>query len=236
MTAIEGITLINKPVGPSSFFLILLLRKRLQVQKIGHAGTLDPFASGLMILLIGRNYTRLQKQFMEEHKEYTTRIILGAATTTFDKEGEITNTSSQQPSLEEIHQALQSFQGYISQVPPMYSAKKWKGKKLYELARQGLEVEREPKRVFVSITLLSYTYPYLDLHITCSSGTYIRSIGNDLGQNLGCYAHLKELTRIRSGQFHIDKCLSIKDLANENFPLERYIFRDTSQCLSNGRI
>lgn len=211
---LEGILPIDKPKGRSSFSLIPSLRKKLQVQKIGHSGTLDPIASGVLIFLIGKNYTKLQGQLMKADKEYTAKLVLGVATDTYDIEGKVTHTSLKKPTLENVSQALETFQGEILQVPPMFSAKKHKGKRLYSLARSGVTVAREPVRVWVKVSLQSYSYPHLHLHIHCSSGTYIRSIANDLGNFLGCYAHIEELFRTRCGEFSLSDCIPFSEVTN----------------------
>lgn len=215
----KGILLIDKPKGKTSFYLVSLLRKRLNVRKIGHAGTLDPFATGVMVMLIGKEYTRMQPQFLKANKQYTCRLMLGAATDSYDLDGKIVQTSTIKPSLEEIQEAMKDFQGEIEQIPPMFSAKKIQGRKLYDLARKGIEVERKPKSIWVEITLLSYNYPHLDLSISCSSGTYIRSLAHDLGIKLGCFAHLIELTRTKSGQFALDQCISVDNILDPNCDL-----------------
>lgn len=205
-----GILLLNKPRGKTSFSLVHALRKITGVQKIGHAGTLDPFATGVMVMLIGREYTRLSDQFLHHDKEYVARLRLGITTDTYDCEGQILSTSDHIP--ETIHLP----QGTISQIPPMYSAKKVNGKRLYKLAREGKTIERKPSWVTVQIDLLSYNYPYLDIHVVCSKGTYIRSLAHDIGLAHDCGAHLTYLERIRSGPFHIDDCL--KSIPNDITP------------------
>ncbi|MBI5273710.1 MAG: tRNA pseudouridine(55) synthase TruB [Chlamydiales bacterium] len=213
----EGILLLDKPEGISSFFLVKVLRKITSVKKIGHAGTLDPFATGLMIMLVGKNYTKKSDEFLNQEKEYETTLFLGAATDSFDKTGIVTHTSSYIPSLEEITLAIDHFQGECEQTPPMFSAKKVNGKKLYELARQGIEIERKKQSVFLITTFISYEYPYLKLHIRCSKGTYIRSIGHDLGIKLNTYAHLTDLRRTKSGIYSIQESFSIAELKSNQF-------------------
>lgn len=210
--SIEGILLVDKPKGPSSFKLVQILRKRLGVKKIGHAGTLDPFATGVMVMLIGRRYTRLSDQFLCSDKEYIAEVYLGKTTDTYDSEGTIVAESSVIPSLEEIQRTLSFFQGEIEQIPPMYSAKKIEGKKLYELARKGVEIERKSVKVVLATHFIRYEYPYLELRIVCSKGTYIRSIAYDLGLKLGCGAHLSNLRRTRSGLFHLQDCINEMEL------------------------
>jgi tRNA pseudouridine55 synthase len=219
----EGILLVDKPKGRTSFHLVYRLRKLLGVQKIGHAGTLDPFATGVMVMLIGRNYTRKSSQFLEQDKEYVGRVRLGAETDTYDSEGTTLQTSDTIPTQAEIEEVLTHFQGKVQQVPPMYSAKKVNGKKLYELARAGKTIEREPKEVQISLELLSYRYPDLDIRVTCSKGTYIRSIAHDIGQKLGCGAHLTELCRSRSGQFGLEQCLDGALLEETSFDVRPHL-------------
>ncbi|WP_068467783.1 tRNA pseudouridine(55) synthase TruB [Candidatus Protochlamydia phocaeensis] len=215
----QGILLVNKPKGKTSFSLVRELRKKLGVKKIGHAGTLDPFATGVMVMLIGRNYTRLSDQFLSCDKEYIAQVRLGITTDTYDCEGQVISESDLIPTLEDVKQALLAFQGEVEQVPPMYSAKKKQGKKLYELARQGKEVERDPVKIALQTTLVSYTYPHLELHVKCSKGTYIRSLAYDLGIKLGCGAHLLNLTRTRSGTFHLKDCVEGTQLSCSDIDL-----------------
>jgi tRNA pseudouridine55 synthase len=226
---IEGILLVDKARGHTSFSLVHTLRKRLGVKKIGHAGTLDPFATGVMVMLIGRRYTRLSDQFLCSDKEYIAEVYLGITTDTYDCEGAVTSRSSLIPSLEQIQEALTHFQGEIEQIPPMYSAKKVQGKKLYELARKGQEIARAPVKVKVEIHLIHYDYPYLELQIVCSKGTYIRSLGNDLGKLLGCGAHLSNLKRTRSGQFCLQDCVKEEELQSASFNLLDKITKETTQ-------
>jgi tRNA pseudouridine55 synthase len=203
----EGILLVNKPRGATSFSLVHSLRKILGVRKIGHAGTLDPFATGVMVMLVGRQFTKLSDELLSKDKEYLAQVYLGTTTDTFDCDGQIQSTSPHIPPLDDIEKALEYFQGTIEQIPPMFSAKKVKGKKLYELARKGQVIERQSVKVDVNTRLISYNYPYLELQIKCSKGTYIRSIAHDLGQQLSCGAHLTALQRTRSGAFHLQDCV-----------------------------
>lgn len=207
MNNLEGVLLVNKPQGKTSFSLVAALRRILGVKKIGHAGTLDPMATGVMVMLIGSNFTRLSNRFLNDDKEYIAEISLGAETDTYDAEGAIVSTSDIIPSKIEIENVLKEFQGDILQVPPMYSAKKINGRKLYELARQGREVEREAVKVSIQALMQGYDYPIVRLHIKCSKGTYVRSIAHDLGKKLGCGAHLSALSRVRSGKFHLSDCI-----------------------------
>lgn len=218
---IEGILLIDKAKGRTSFSLVGALRKRLGVKKIGHAGTLDPFATGVMVMLIGRNYTRLSDQFLCSDKEYVAELHFGTTTDTFDCDGTIIEQNDKVPTLEEVKEALKHFHGEIEQIPPMYSAKKIQGKKLYDLARKGIEVERAAVKVQVQTDFIRYEYPILELRIACSKGTYIRSIAYDLGKRLGCGAHLTNLRRTRSGIFLLENCIGDEELASPAFDLTK---------------
>lgn len=200
----SGILLVDKAKGSTSFRLVSILRRLTGIKKIGHAGTLDPLATGLMVMLIGKEFTRRSAEFLTSEKEYLATLLLGIETDTYDAEGKILRQSDQPVLLRDVEQALSQFQGTILQVPPMFSAKKQGGQKLYELARKGISVERPPVSVHLQIELLSYSYPTLDLKITCSKGTYIRSLAHDLGQVLGVGAHLSALRRTRSGSFRLE--------------------------------
>jgi len=189
-----------------SFSLITQLRRLTQIRKIGHTGTLDPFASGVMVLLIGAPYTKKSDHFLNKEKEYSATLCLGIQTDTYDKDGHITARSSHIPSLQEVEAALCPFQGTFQQVPPMFSAKKIQGKKFYELARKGLSVERAAVWVTAQTTLLSYAYPFLYLHVRCSKGTYIRSLAHEIGLSLECGAHLCALERVRNADFTLSDC------------------------------
>lgn len=205
----EHLILIDKPSGKTSFDLVAILRRVSKIQKIGHAGTLDPLATGVMLLLVGKTYTRLSSLFLNQDKEYLATLHLGITTDSYDSEGQIVTENGHIPSLEEIKSALTQFQGTIQQLPPMFSAKKQQGKKLYELARKGIEVERASVEITLSTTLLAYNYPFLELKVACSKGTYIRSLAHDLGKLLNTGAHLSALTRTRSGPFHLADCLPL---------------------------
>lgn len=201
-----GILLVNKPKNKTSFALVAALRRLLKVKKIGHAGTLDPFATGVMVMLIGKQFTKLSDSFLGADKEYLATVRFGIETDSYDCDGKILEENSTVPTEEDIRQALKSFQGEVLQTPPMFSAKKKGGKKLYELARKGITIKREPVKVSMEVCLISYQYPFAKIRIKCSKGTYIRSIANDLGKMIGCGAHLSALQRERSGTFHLDQC------------------------------
>lgn len=203
----EGVVLVDKPLGKTSFSLVSALRRMTRVRTIGHAGTLDPLATGLMILLVGRGATRHSNLYLKSSKQYTATFFLGAATTTYDAEGTVTATSSHIPSSGEVERTLASFQGTIHQIPPMFSAKKHHGKPLYHFARKGEEIPRNPVPVTVALSHVTYNYPHLSLTVDCSSGTYIRSLAHDVGHSLGCGAHLIQLRRVRCGNFCVEEAL-----------------------------
>ena len=213
----HGILLVDKPLQKSSFYLVHLLRKLTGIKKIGHAGTLDPLATGVMVMLVGKTYTSKSDSFLNDDKEYEVIIELGSDTTTYDREGQIVHKSDLVPSLADVQSALLSFQGVCEQTPPMFSAKKQGGKRLYELARKGIDVERKKQQVMLTTHLVFYQYPDLKLSVRCSKGTYIRSIAHDLGRHLGCYGHVKELKRTRSGPFCLSQCLDVSTILNSNF-------------------
>jgi len=203
----EGLLLVNKPEGKTSFSLIRCLRRLTGIAKIGHAGTLDPFATGVMVLLIGKQFTKLSDQLLSADKEYLAELCLGVTTDSYDCDGKVVASSKRKPHLETVEKVLEKFQGKIEQIPPMFSAKKVQGQKLYELARKGKTIERSPAMVEVTTELIEYHYPKLVLKVNCSKGTYIRSLAHDIGSQLGCGAHLTKLQRTRSGLFHLDRCL-----------------------------
>lgn len=229
----SGILLIDKPKGKSSFFLVAVLRRLLKVKKIGHAGTLDPFATGVMVLLIGKQYTKLSNQFLGAEKEYIATVRLGIETDSYDCDGQILEENTHIcPTPEELAAALAHFQGEVLQIPPMFSAKKKDGKKLYELARKGLSIEREAVKVTMRTELLSYAYPEVILKVNCSKGTYIRSIAHDLGKLLGCGAHLTALQRTKSGSFLLSECIDGAQLSecSPDFLISRFIHAIEPSC------
>ncbi|MBY0528666.1 MAG: tRNA pseudouridine(55) synthase TruB [Rhabdochlamydiaceae bacterium] len=220
---ITGILPLNKPAGKTSFAMVALLRKATGIQKIGHAGTLDPFATGVMVMLIGKEFTKLSDQFLHQDKEYHAKLHLGIATDTYDCDGQVIATSSTLPTLAEIEEALLGFQGTILQTPPMFSAKKVAGKKLYELARKGITIEREPVPVTLRTTILNYAYPYLEIHVHCTKGTYIRTLAHEIGLQLNCGAHLCALTRTRSGTITLDTCCDGSQILDPYYLWQDYL-------------
>jgi tRNA pseudouridine55 synthase len=218
------ILLIDKPKDWTSFDVVAKIRNAYRDVKInaiadiltskkvkvGHAGTLDPFATGLLIVLVGEA-TKKQDQYMKLDKEYIATIRLGATSTTGDPEGEITVVKSQKPTQETVVAALEAFSGEISQIPPIYSAIKVNGKRAYKLAREGKEVALEPRNVTVyELSIVDYQFPKLIIRVKCSSGTYIRTLGEDIGKKLGSGAYLTDLRRTKIGDFRIQDALSIE--------------------------
>jgi len=226
MSPLEGILPVNKEKGRTAFYLVKVLRKLSGIKKIGHAGILDPFATGVMIMLLGRPYTKIADTFIHHDKEYLATVKLGASTTTYDCDGTIAATSDYVPSSSEVNQVIMQFQGQIEQIPPMYSAKKVAGQKLYVLARQGIEIERAPIQVKVETEILNYQYPHLKLRVKCSKGTYVRTIAYDIGQKLQTEAHLIELTRTRSGPYDLKDCIDAKSLSDRSFNFVPYLRKE----------
>jgi tRNA pseudouridine55 synthase len=212
----DGIILINKPKGPSSFRIVSEVRKLIGGGKVGHGGTLDPLATGVLVLLIGKA-TKQSASMLTSDKEYTAKIRLGVTTDTFDAEGTVLREEEvPEFSREEVEMILSSFQGEISQIPPPHSALKQRGRKLYELARKGIKVEPKPRMVKIyGIKLVDYHLPWLTLEVECSKGTYIRALARDIGERLCCGAHLAELTRTRVAGFRLDDCISPEELTRE---------------------
>jgi len=219
-----GIFLVDKPPGMSSFKVVSRLRRILNMKKVGHAGTLDPFATGLLVICAGRPATRLISRFMEGKKEYLATLRLGVETETQDTEGAVTSrTQVGEISAAEIETCLQKFRGRQLQVPPAYSALKHNGKPLYYYARQGIRISKDPRQI--NIELLERTdccrnlmgdEVDLGIRVVCSKGTYIRTLAADIGGNLGCGAHLVQLRRVRSGFFIVDEGLTWDELSDND--------------------
>lgn len=206
----EGMWLVHKPTGISSFGVVARVRRITGIRKVGHAGTLDPEAEGLMIILVGKDYTRKADSFLKLDKTYEVEATLGQTSTTGDREGELAQVSDKQPSEDEVREALRKFQGEIMQTPPVYSAIKVGGQRAYKLAREGKEVTIEPRKVTVaSIELLNYSYPKLSFRADVSSGTYIRSLAEDIGATLGTGAYMSALTRTRVGDYNLDDAVHL---------------------------
>jgi len=205
------VLLIDKPLGWTSFDAVRTIRNLVQTKKVGHAGTLDPLATGLLIICTGK-FTKSINQYMAQEKEYTGTITLGSTTPTFDLESDPIHF---QPYAhitgEEIIKATQSFTGPIQQVPPIHSAIKQGGTRVYSLARKGIEVVMQPRQVTIhEFSIDKIALPLVHFKVVCSTGTYIRSLANDFGEHLGCGGHLSSLRRTRIGTFMVTDALTVK--------------------------
>lgn len=212
-----GFLNIYKPVGMTSHDVVSVLRRVTKIKQIGHTGTLDPFAEGVLPICIGKA-TRLI-EYLQDDKEYLATVQFGAATNTFDLDGEKVFTSDKKVSRDDIKEGLKSFEGEISQLPPIFSAIKVKGKKLYEYARKGEEVEIQPRKVIIeNIELKNFDEELQQAQILlkCSKGTYIRSIANDLGKNLGCGGYLIKLIRTQAGKFRVENSVQLDGIDVES--------------------
>ena len=207
---LEGIVIVNKPTGMTSHDVVSCVRRKLHMRRVGHAGTLDPLATGVLVMLIGKA-TKLFKKFEAFDKAYKATLILGMKTTTADIEGKILE---QRPygtySRTNIESVLQNFVGDIEQVPPMVSAVKVNGKRLYQLARKGIEVRREPRHITIrQLSLLAFDLPRVTFYLECSKGTYVRKLAEDIGDHLGCGACISEIQRTKVGPFHIEDAVDL---------------------------
>lgn len=210
---LDGILLVDKPADWTSFDVVNFVRRRFLLDKTGHCGTLDPFATGLLVILLGKA-TRLQDSLMAQNKIYTGTIQLGEETASGDLTSEVTARHEVPAfSLEELQMAADTFLGDILQVPPMHSAIKIKGQPLYKLARKGREVERPARPVHIDrFSLSNLRLPEVDFEVHCSKGTYIRTLGVDLGAKLGCGAHLTALRRVASGDHRVENAVTMDQL------------------------
>jgi tRNA pseudouridine55 synthase len=209
-TALDGALLIDKPAGPTSHDVVDKIRRKFGIKKVGHCGTLDPNATGLLIIVLGRG-TKLSERLMSDDKVYEGTIKFGEATDSYDCDGEILETKPVPPlTLEQLNEAATPFVGDIMQTPPMVSAIKKDGVPLYKLARKGVEVEREARLVHVyNFRFTAYTEPHGQFRLACTKGTYVRSVAHELGQKLGCGAHLATLRRSVSGKFDVADALPL---------------------------
>jgi tRNA pseudouridine55 synthase len=210
---VSGILNVNKPSGPTSFDIIRLLRGSTGIHKAGHAGTLDPMASGVLLVLVGQA-VRISEYVMDLPKTYRATVRLGVSTDTYDAEGAPTHESrSVDVSVHDLEEALRAFMGEIKQTPPVHSAVKVAGKPAYRLARQGATVTLASRPVRIDrLTLMRFEPPEVEIEVECGKGTYIRSLAHDLGQALGCGAHLAALARTRIGTFAVESANSLDDL------------------------
>jgi tRNA pseudouridine55 synthase len=203
-SALDGAILVDKPAGPTSHDVVDAIRRKFGIKKVGHCGTLDPNATGLLIIVLGRG-TKLSERLMGDDKVYEGTIKFGEATDSYDADGELTGSLPVPPlTLEQLNEDAATFIGDQMQIPPMVSAIKKDGVPLYKLARKGVEVEREPRLIHIyNFRFTEYAEPLGKFRVACTKGTYVRSLAHDLGQKLGCGAHLTTLRRSASGKFDV---------------------------------
>jgi tRNA pseudouridine55 synthase len=210
--AISGVLVVDKPIGLTSHDVVQIVRKGTNIRRAGHTGTLDPRASGVLVILIGPA-VRLSEYVSASDKRYQAIVRLGASTDTYDADGRITSSAPVTISEEQFEESLGQFIGEIEQVPPPYSAVKVKGRKAYEMAREGEEVDLQPRKIKVyNLELLEWAPPEAVIDVYCSSGTYVRSLAHDLGNALGCGAHLVGLRRTKSGRFTLRDAVPLRRL------------------------
>jgi tRNA pseudouridine55 synthase len=210
---LDGAILIDKPAGPTSHDVVDAIRRRFGIKKVGHCGTLDPNATGLLIIVLGRG-TKLSEKMMSDDKVYEGTIKFGETTDSYDADGELTGSLPVPPmTLDELNQAAAEFVGDQMQTPPMVSAVKIKGVPLYKMARKGIEVPREPRLIHIySFRFTGYAEPLGQFQISCTKGTYVRSLAHELGQKLGCGAHLAALRRTAAGKFDVAEATKLEDV------------------------
>jgi len=249
----DGILNIDKPKGETSFGVVAKVKRLTGERRVGHAGTLDPQATGVLPVCIGQG-TRVVEFLLGASKSYRAQIELGVATDTYDASGKITQVGDASGiSREQLESELNSFCGLIQQIPPMYSAVKYQGKRLYELARAGIEVERKSRPAIIyNLELIEWQSPIVTIEVVCGKGTYIRSLAHDLGQALGCGANLKSLIRLKYGLFDIKDAVSLPQLEDAFrygywqhfvYPIDSVLLNwaaivvsnDTKQLIKNGR-
>jgi tRNA pseudouridine55 synthase len=210
-SALDGAILIDKPAGPTSHDVVDAIRRGFGIKKVGHCGTLDPNATGLLIVVLGRG-TKLSERLMGDDKVYEGAVKFGVATDSYDADGEILETKTVPPlTLDQLNEAAAAFIGDLMQTPPMVSAVKKDGVPLYKLARKGVEVVREPRLIHIyNFRFSSCEPPFGQFRIACTKGTYVRSIAHELGQKLGCGAHLAALRRATSGRFDVTDAMPLE--------------------------
>ncbi|MCS7089944.1 MAG: tRNA pseudouridine(55) synthase TruB [Verrucomicrobiota bacterium] len=225
LTPLDGALLVDKPVGPTSHDVVAAVRRRFNLKKVGHCGTLDPNATGLLVLVLGRG-TKLAEKLMSDDKVYEGEIKFGVTTDSYDADGKVEATAPVPPlTLEQLNRWAASFVGDLMQVPPMVSAVKKGGVPLYKLARKGMEVEREPRLVHIyRFQFLSYQEPIGRFELACTKGTYVRSLAHDIGQKAGCGAYLASLRRLQSGAFHVRDATPMEEVLRWSpAELERHV-------------
>ncbi len=212
----DGILVINKPLGMTSHDVVRFIRRKFKMHRVGHAGTLDPLATGVLVILLGKS-TKLFNEFVDFDKAYQATLLLGLATSTADIQGKVVQRlPCEAVTSDQIQEAFRQFTGEIQQIPPMVSAIKFKGERLYKLARRGLHIERQPRPVRInSLKLIEFSSPHVKFFLECSKGTYVRQLAEDVGRLLGCGACIFQIERTRVGPFGIEEAVSLEDL-NEN--------------------
>jgi tRNA pseudouridine55 synthase len=231
--AVHGVLLLDKPLGLSSNDALQKAKRLFRAEKAGHTGTLDPLATGLLPLCFGAA-TKFSQVSLDADKRYTATLKLGVTTTTGDAEGEPVKTRKVDVNAADVTAACAKFIGQIDQVPPMHSALKRDGKALYEYARAGIEVEREPRRITIhSITLMGGLHDQWMIDVSCSKGTYIRTLAEDIGEALGCGAHLTALRRTGSGPLTLDGAVTLEQLADMTEPQRDAMLRDADSLLAD---
>jgi tRNA pseudouridine55 synthase len=219
----EGILVINKPGGVTSHDVVDFVRKRLKIRRVGHAGTLDPIATGVLLILVGR-CTKLFNHFLDFDKEYLATLTLGKRTTSGDCEGKVIEKKKYNNVTDDkIRGVFDSYMGEILQVPPMVSALKYRGKRLYSLARRGIKVDRQPRSIMIKeLRLLEFNPPCIKFYLKCSKGTYVRQLAEDIAQDLNCVGYISQIQRQSIGPFNITGALSLSQI-DESF-LRPYSF------------
>ena len=209
----EGIIVVDKPDGMTSHDVVAKVRKRFNMRRVGHAGTLDPLATGVLVLLLGKA-TKLFNKFVAFDKAYRATLILGLQTTSADTEGEVTQELSHAHiTRQDVEKAFKKFEGDIQQVPPMVSAVKFKGRKLYQLARKGIYVEREARSIRIDcLNIEAFNPPEVKFYLECSKGTYVRQLADDVGKVLGCGACISQIRRTKVGRFQIEDAVNLEEL------------------------
>lgn len=209
----DGILIVNKPMGITSHDVVQKVRARFRMRRVGHAGTLDPLATGVLIILLGKA-TKSFNKFVGMDKAYRATLILGTATDSADVQGKVIQRLPYEGVTRvRVEEAFKKFSGHIDQVPPMVSAVKVKGKKLYQLARKGIEVEREARQIRIDcLKLESFDPPYVKFYLECSKGTYVRQLAEDIGKLLGCGACISQIERTRVGLFRVEEAVPIEDI------------------------
>ncbi len=220
---IEGIILVNKPRGPTSHDVVDIVREKLSTRKVGHAGTLDPLAEGLLIILVGK-CTKLFPKFSDFDKEYSGILKLGEVTSTGDSQGEtLKSCDYNNINCQQIKDVFSLFLGQSGQIPPMVSAVRIKGKRLYDLARQGITVKREPRKITInSLVVEKIDLPFVEFRLQCSKGTYVRKLAEDIGEKLSCGAHMTKILRLGIGPFNLRDAVRLQDVTTKSLKCPKF--------------